>query len=311
MNIIFFGSPSYSSDVLSYLVNSKHSVEAVVTQDIKASKKKKEAKTPVGIFGEQYNIQTYYPNNLSDPSFIQILKKFESDIFVIYAYGKILPKEIIEIPKYGVINIHCSLLPKWRGAAPIQRALLNNDKITGITFFRIDEKLDKGKIISKYEYEISNSDDSLSLQKSLTALAVKNIEDVFEKVMLDSNFISQDDSAATYARKLSKAESFIKWEEDAEIIISKIKAFAGWPGVEAEIHGVRFKIIKAKYYKDVSSLSNGKVLNFNHDQFEVKAKNGIIQIDKLQLPGKNIITCRDFYNSNSVFSMKIKNDSVK
>ncbi len=311
MNIIFFGSPSYSSDVLSYLVNSKHSVEAVVTQDIKASKKKKEAKTPVGIFGEQYNIQTYYPNNLSDPSFIQILKKFESDIFVIYAYGKILPKEIIEIPKYGVINIHCSLLPKWRGAAPIQRALLNNDKITGITFFRIDEELDTGKIISKYEYEISNSDDSLSLQKSLTALAVKNIEDVFEKVMLDSNFISQDDSAATYARKLSKAESFIKWEEDAEIIISKIKAFAGWPGVDAEIHGVRFKIIKAKYYKDVSSLSNGKVLNFNHDQFEVKAKNGIIQIDKLQLPGKNIITCRDFYNSNSVFSMKIKNDSVK
>ena len=125
MNIIFFGSPSYSSDVLSYLVSSKHSVEAVVTQDIKASKKKKEAKTPVGIFGEQYNIQTYYPNNLSDPSFIQILKKFESDIFVIYAYGKILPKELIEIPKYGVINIHCSLLPKWRGAAPIQRALLN------------------------------------------------------------------------------------------------------------------------------------------------------------------------------------------
>ena len=130
-------------------------------------------------------------------------------------------------------------------------------------------------------------------------------------LFLDSNFISQDDSAATYARKLSKAESFIKWEEDAEIIISKIKAFAGWPGVEAEIHGVRFKIIKAKYYKDVSSQSNGKVLNFNHDQFEVKAKNGIIQIDKLQLPDKNIITCRDFYNSNSVFSMKIKNDSVK
>ena len=129
--------------------------------------------------------------------------------------------------------------------------------------------------------------------------------------MLDSNFISQDDSAATYARKLSKAESFIKWEEDAEIIISKIKAFAGWPGVEAEIHGVRFKIIKAKYYKDVSSLSNGKVLNFNHDQFEVKAKNGIIQIDKLQLPGKNIITCRDFYNSNSVFSMKIKKSPMK
>jgi len=311
LNIIFFGSPSYSSNVLGYLVSSKHSVKAVVTQDIKTTKKKKDVKTPVGIFSEQCNIQTYYPNNLSDPKFLQTLKNFESDIFIIYAYGKILPKELIGVPKYGVINIHCSLLPKWRGAAPIQRALLNNDKTTGITFFRIDENLDTGKIISTYEYEISDSDDSLSLQESLTALAVKNIEDVFEKVILDSNFISQDDSVATYAKKLSKAESYINWDEDAEIIISKIKAFAGWPGVEAEIFGVRFKIIKAKYHKDVSSESNGKVLNFNHDQFEVKAKNGVIQIDKLQLPGKNIITCRDFYNSNSVFSMKIKNDSVK
>jgi len=311
LNIIFFGSPSYSSNVLSYLVSSKHSVKAVVTQDIKTSKKRKDIKTPVGIFSEQCNIQTYYPNNLSDSKFIQTLKNSESDIFVIYAYGKILPKELIGIPKYGVINIHCSLLPKWRGAAPIQRALLNKDKTTGITFFRIDENLDTGKIISKYEYKISDSDDSLSLQESLTALAVKNIEDVFEKVMIDSNFISQDDSVATYARKLSKAESYIKWDEDAEIIISKVKAFAGWPGVEAEIFGIRFKIIKAKYYKDVSSQSNGKVLNFSHDKFEVKAKNGVIQIDKLQLPGKNIITCRDFYNSNSVFSMKIKNDSVK
>ena len=311
MNIIFFGSPSYSSNVLSYLVSGKHSVKAVVTQDIKTGKKRKDIKTPVGIFSEQCNRQTNYPNNLSDPKFIQTLKNSESDIFVIYAYGKILPKELIGIPKYGVINIHCSLLPKWRGAAPIQRALLNKDKTTGITFFRIDESLDTGKIISKYEYKISDSDDSLSLQESLTALAVKNIEDVFEKVMLDSNFISQDDSVATYARKLSKAESYITWDEDAEIIISKVKAFAGWPGVEAEIFGVRFKIIKAKYYKDVSPQSNGKVLNFSHDQFEVKATNGVIQIDKLQLPGKNIITCRDFYNSNSVFSMKIKNDSVK
>ena len=311
MNIIFLGSPSYSSDILSYLVNSDHSIKAVVTQDIKTSKNKKVIKTPVGIYSEQCNINTYYQNNLSDSKFIQTLKNFKADIFLIYAYGKILPKELIGIPKYGVINIHCSLLPKWRGAAPIQRALLNKDKVTGITFFRIDENLDTGNIISQHEYKISNTDDSLSLQKSLTALAVKNIEDVFKKVMLDSSFISQDDNEATYARKLSKTESFVKWDEDAEMIISKIKAFAGWPGVQAEIYGVRFKIIEAKFYKDMSSKSNGNVLKFNHNQFEVKAKNGIIQINKLQLPGKNIITCRDFYNSNSVFSMKIKNDSVK
>ena len=311
MNIIFFGSPSYSSNVLSYIFNSKHKIKAVVTQDIKNKRNKKEPRTPVGVFSELNNIQTYYPSNLSDEEFINNISNQGADIFLIYAYGKILPKELISIPKYGVINIHCSLLPRWRGAAPIQRALLNNDKLTGVTFFKIDEHLDTGKIISSYEYPINESHDTLSLQDDLTSLAIKNIEDIFHKAINHNDFNPQDNNKATYARKLTKEESVISWEEDAISIISKIKAFAGWPGVQAELFKVKFKIIKAHLSAKTSSLDYGSIVTFNHDKFEIQVKNGIIEIDKLQLLGKNIITCRDLYNSNSEFSAKIKNYSVK
>ena len=152
MNIVFFGSPIYSSRVLSYLISSKHSVKAVVTQDVKKDKKRKVLKTPVGLFAEENNLHTLYPTNLCSPDFIADLGSLDADIFLIYAYGKILPTDIINIPKFGVINLHCSLLPRWRGAAPIQRALLNRDKVTGITFFKIDEHLDTGNIIASYEY---------------------------------------------------------------------------------------------------------------------------------------------------------------
>ena len=286
-------------------------MKAVITQDIKASKKKKELKTPVGLFGEKNNLPTLYPDNLNKPKFQEELKALNADIFFIYAYGKILPKEIINLPKYGVINLHCSLLPKWRGAAPIQRALLNKDSITGITFFKIDEHLDTGNIIRSYDYNIQGDDDSLSLQDKLTDLAIENIEDIFEINLNKSEFKKQNNDLVSYAKKLSKDESLISWDEDAEIIISKIKAFAGWPGVQAELFGVKFKIHKAKHFKDMSRTQPGSIISFNRDKLEIKAKNGFIQINKLQLPGKNVITCRDLYNSSSDFSTKIKNYSVK
>ena len=161
-------------------------------------------------------------------------------------------------------------MPRWRGAAPIQRALLNNDKLTGVTFFKIDEHLDTGKIISSYEYPINESHDTLSLQDDLTSLAIKNIEDIFHKAINHNDFNPQDNNKATYARKLTKEESVISWEEDAISIISKIKAFAGWPGVQAELFKVKFKIIKAHLSAKTSSLDYGSIVTFNHDKFEIQ-----------------------------------------
>ena len=311
MNIVFFGSPIYSSRVLSYLLSSKHSVKAVVTQDVKKDKKRKELKTPVGLFAEENNLHTLYPTNLCSPDFIAELASLDADIFLIYAYGKILPTDIINIPKSGVINLHCSLLPRWRGAAPIQRALLNRDNLTGITFFKIDEHLDTGNMIASYEYSIEDDDDSLSLQEKLTDLAIANIENILEYNLNNKTLTPQKNSLATYATKLSKDESIINWNEDAETIIAKVKAFAGWPGVQAELFGVKFKIHQATCFNDSNTYLPGTVINFDHHKFEIKAKKGTIQINRLQLPGKNIITYKDLYNSNSQFSTKIKSYSGK
>ena len=311
MNIIFFGSPTYSSKVLKYLIGSRHLVKAVITQDVKKSKKKRDLKTPVGLFSEKNNLLTLYPDNLEHYGFVDQLEKLKADVFLIYAYGKILPKELINIPKYGVINIHCSLLPKWRGAAPIQRALLNKDSITGVTFFKIDESLDTGNIISSHEYTIEEEEDSISLQDNLTDLAITNLEEAFQINSNNSIFREQDNAVATYAKKLSKAEALVSWGDDAETIILKLKAFAGWSGIEAELFGTKFKIIDAKYFSDNGSSKPGSIINFDHGKLEIAAKNGFIQIHKLQLPGKNIITCRDLFNSNSEFSGKIKNYCVK
>ena len=243
MNIIFFGSPVYSSKVLEYLIGSRHSVKAVITQDIKKGQKKEDLKTPVGLFSEKNNILTLYPDNLKYYDFVDQLEKLKADVFLIYAYGKILPKELINIPKFGVINIHCSLLPKWRGAAPIQRALLNKDNITGVTFFKIDESLDTGNIISSHEYKIEEREDSISLQENLTDLAIINLEAAFEINSNNSIFRQQDNMVATYAKKLSKAEALVSWGDDAETIILKLKAFAGWSGIDAELLELNLKLL--------------------------------------------------------------------
>ena len=211
MNIIFFGSPSYSCKVLELLLASKHVVQTVVTQNFKNNRK---TKTPVGLLSESKSINTLYPPDLRDKKFIKILESYKADLYVIYAYGKILPPELISLPKYGVINIHCSLLPKWRGAAPIQRALQNGDLKTGVTFFKIDESLDTGAIIASYEYDIKDNDHALLLEDKLTQIAIDNLEEVFSLNSSSSDFIQQNESSASYAKKIHKAEAVINWNDD-------------------------------------------------------------------------------------------------
>ena len=166
-------------------------------------------------------------------------------------------------------------------------------------------------MISSYEYSIEDDDDSLSLQEKLTDLAIANIENILDYNLNNKTLTPQKNSIATYDTKLSKDESIINWNEDAETIIAKVKAFAGWPGVQAELFGVKFKIHHATCFDDSDTYLPGSVIKFDHHAFEIKAKKGTIQINKLQLPVKNIITYKDLYNSNSQFSTKIKSYSDK
>ena len=303
MKIIFFGSPSYSCRVLESLLSSTNIVQAVITQNFKNNRV---AKTPVGLFGESKNINTLYPEDLSDIKLFDILQSYNADLYIIYAYGKILPSEIIALPKYGVINIHWSILPKWRGAAPIQRALQNGDSKTGVTFFKVDESLDTGAIISSHEYQIKDTDDSLALQDKLTQIAINKLEDAIELNLKASNFIDQKNLNASYAKKIQKSEAIINWHDSAEQIIRNIKALTGWPVAETELFEVRLKIWKGTAVEYNGSDSPGSIIKFNRDELCIVAGDGAVSIEKLQLPGKKVITARDLFNSNSSFVHKIK-----
>ena len=310
MKIIFFGSPSYSCIIIEKLILLEYKLLALVTQNDKKGKRNIITKTPVSLFGEKNDIKIFSPTDLNNDEFVESIKKLKPDLILIYAYGKILPKTVINIPKYGCLNIHCSLLPKWRGAAPIQRALLNKDKQTGVTFFKIDTKLDTGKIVSAYEYSILESDDSLILQNKLSNIAASKLDDVLHQIKLNQELVNQNEKDASYAKKIHKDEAFINWADSASNISSKIKAFVGWPVAEANILGSKIKIWEATYKLDKHQKNPGQVINFTNNSLIIAAGIGSLEIKKLQMPGRNIITARDLFNSNNNFSQKIKESII-
>jgi methionyl-tRNA formyltransferase len=306
LKIIFFGSPSYSCIILKKVLEKNYNVVGIVTQDKKKGKRNKNTNTAVGEFGEKNLIKTFYPSNINDSSFLTEIEKLSPDIFLVYSFGKMLPERILNIPKIGAINIHCSLLPKWRGAAPIQKSLLNDDDITGVTFFKINSSLDQGNIISSFKYSISDEDDSLILQDKLSNLAADNITNVLESFPTEEKFIIQNNNDASYASKIEKSEAAIDWKKSCRQIFCKVRAFVGWPVAETSFFDTTFKIWKVSYKKIKSNEPSGAIINFNPDFLGVKAADGVIKIEKLQFPGKKVITARDLYNSNTLFSKKVK-----
>ena len=310
MKIIFFGSPIYTIRIIDQIKSSKNELLAIVTQNEKKGKRGKIQKTPVEIYAKENLIKFFTPEKINDKKFITDIKQQNPDLFIIFAYGKILPLELINIPKHGCLNIHASLLPKWRGAAPIQRCILNRDKKTGITFFKIDEELDKGDIIASHELEILDDDNNLTLQSKLSKLASDYLEDSLKKIVTNANFIKQNESESSYAKKILKNESKIEWTDSADNIVLKIKAFSGWPVVEAKILGESLKIWSAEAVEVEDKCAAGKIVNLDKNGLSVSTSKGILCIKKLQFPGKKIITARDLCNSNSGFATKIK-DKIK
>tara|TARA_B100000029_G_C17596910_1_gene964495 strand:+ start:1501 stop:2436 length:936 start_codon:yes stop_codon:yes gene_type:complete len=306
LKLIFFGSPAYTFFLIDEILKQKYDLQAIITQDSKIGKRGKIQKTPVENYSEKINVQCLKPKNLRDDNFVDILKNLNSDLFIVYSYGKILPIEIINIPKHGILNIHCSLLPRWRGAAPIQRALLNGDDKTGITFFKINEGLDTGDIISSYEYKIKQTDNTLSLEENLSKLAASKLNDVIEMIITNSNLVKQNNDESLYAKKILKSESLINWNSKGQEIINKIRAFIDWPIAEAKIIDSNVKIYSANFSKCDHKYNPGEVVAFNKDGLSIAVQDGILIIDRLQLPSRNMIRACDLYNSNEKFSKSLK-----
>ena len=280
--IIFMGTPYFATPILKSLYQNGYPISVVYTQPPKKSNRgQKVNKSPIQSLSETLNIEFRTPislkNNNEEKNF---LKKLNADIAIVVAYGQLIPKDYLDLTKKGFINIHASLLPKWRGAAPLQRSIMNQEKETGISIMKIIEELDAGPICKTYNLEILENENVESLSERLSLLAAKKILDDIDEILEDKAiFKSQEDLKATYANKILKSEGKIDWSEPVKKIIGKINGL--YPNSFFIYKGERYKILKAEISNKIGEI--GSVLS---DNLDVGCKNGSIKILEIQREGK-------------------------
>ena len=289
--IIFMGTPEFSVPALEALIKNKFNVVAVYTQPPKESKRgQKINPSPIEEFSKKNKIDFRNPSNLKTEEEFGIFKKLAPDIVVVVAYGQMVPKNFLNIPRFGFINIHASLLPKWRGAAPIQRAIMNGDKTIGVSIMKIEEKLDSGPVLSTKKIELNQNAIYGEIEKKLSVIgadllieSLKNIE------KNESKFFEQSHSEATYAKKINKKETIINWNLDANKVLAHIHGLSPSPGAWFQYEKERFKVLRAKM-----STAKGKSGYVLDEILTVGCKSNSIQILELQRQGKNIQTTKEF-----------------
>jgi methionyl-tRNA formyltransferase len=283
--IVFMGTPFFSVPILKSLYQNGYSISVVYTQPPQKSQRgQKINKSPIQRISETLNIDCRTPISLkNNKEEYEYLKKLDPDLVIVVAYGQIIPKEFLSLSKKGFINIHASLLPKWRGAAPIQRSIMNLEKETGLSIMRIEEKLDAGPICNTYKIEIKKEDNTENISEKLSLLASKKILDNIDSILEDKiKFSEQDHVRATYASKIDKSEGQIRWNESAETIIGKINGLYPSPGAFFVYKGERYKILKAEL-----SSGNGKKGEVLDDYLEISCGNQkSIKIVEIQRQGK-------------------------
>ncbi len=291
LNIIFMGTPEFSLPTLEELIKNNFNILTIYTQPPKRSKRgQKINPSPIEEFSRKKNLNLRSPSSLNNEEEFKFFKNLSPDLVVVVAYGQIIPKNFLEIPKLGFINIHASLLPKWRGAAPIQRAIMNQDKKIGVSIMKIEEKLDSGPVLSFKEIELNQNSTYGEIEKKLSIFGANLLVETLKKLSAEKiEFKKQDDSKVTYARKISKDETRINWNLEADKIIAHIHGLSPSPGAWFEYKGDRFKVFKATK----SSLSGkpGTVMNEN---LNVACKSNSIQILELQKQGKKKQTVKEF-----------------
>lgn len=301
MKIIFAGTPEFAAKSLQAILDKGHEVIAVYTQpDRPAGRGKKLVKSEVKLVAESHNIPVYQPEKLTNTEAQEELASLKPDLMIVAAYGLLLPKEVLDAPTYGCINIHASLLPRWRGAAPIQRAIQAGDTETGITIMQMDIGLDTGDMLLKLVTEISNEDTGGTLHDRLAeqgAKAILQYLDSRESLSAEP----QDNALANYAHKLSKQEAAIDWNENAEKICRDIRAFNPWPVsffeiVDAKDKIQRVRVFEARKEEIESGQAPGTILDKSKQGIVVQCGTAAISIQRLQLPGAKAMDVQSFVN---------------
>lgn len=302
MKIIFAGTPEFASTALNSLLKSEHEVIAVYTQpDRPAGRGRKLTASPVKQLATQHDIPVYQPQSLKHEEEQKLLRSLNADLMVVAAYGLLLPLAVLQIPSRGCINIHASLLPRWRGAAPIHRAILAGDSETGITIMQMDEGLDTGGMLLKKSCPILPGDTSACLHDRLAALGGEALLEALKGLETGSLVAKpQDNALATYASKLSKDESKIDWNKSAEEIDRQIRGLNPWPVAQCNYDEKVLRIWFSKCIGGDTSMSPGSVIQADKQGVDVATGKGIIRLLTLQLPGGKPLDAASFINSNSI-----------
>ena len=283
--IVFMGTPMFAVPILKSLYQNGYPISNVYTQPPQKSQRGQRInKSPIQGIAETLNLEFKTPKSLKDNNEeYEFFKKIEADLVVVVAYGQIIPKEFLNLSKKGFINIHASILPRWRGAAPIQRSIMNLDKETGVSIMKIAEKLDTGPVCNTYKINLENNLNAQDIGEKLSLLAAEKILDNIDDILDDkATFIEQDHSKATYASKIQKSEGEIDWTESAQNIIGKINGLYPTPGAFFIYNGERYKILKADIGNGIGN--PGEVIS-NYLEI-VCGKNHSIKIIEIQRQGK-------------------------
>ena len=304
MNILYAGTPSNSAKILRYLAKLKpFNIKGVLTQPDKKGKRGNNLlESPVAIAAKDLKLEVFKPENLNSNEIISNLSLLDIDFLVVIAYGKIIPPWLLELPSKSSINVHFSILPKYRGASPIQSALLNGDDRSGISIIEMSDDLDAGDIFSSFIVKINPEDNKSTLENKLTNKCITELPTILDLVKANKiEAKKQDNSSASYCKKITKLDSIIDFNQTTRNIINKFRAFYGWPGTSFIYKDIQIKIHNMLETKIINGGKPGTIYKLDNDGLYINTSDSMIVITHLQFPNKNIISSNDVFNSYKEF----------
>ena len=296
MVVVFLGTPQFAVPTLRHLLESSHTVAGVLTQpDRPRGRGQKVSYAPIKALALERGIPVFQPDRLKPPDVAEALRAWQPDIGVVAAYGRIIPEHLLTIPRFGMINVHASLLPNYRGAAPVHRAVINGDPETGVTIMRVVKELDAGPMFAKVTCPIGPDETSDVVEQALAGLGARLLIDVLGQIATGTACEEpQDDSMATYAPRVTKEEGLIEWTQSAQQIHNRIRGLYPWPHAYTYLNGTRLILLRSAFVTSSKGSAPGTILEVTPDAIHVATGDGELAILEIQPEGRRAMRVHDF-----------------